>query len=130
MVGSSKVGDSIIHFEAFETIVENSPPERVSVGERSAGPAGWHRTNHPRLSPLGRGRNLAPARLRVRGPVAPIRPLTRFARCARKPPSPQRGEGLKGDWDEVITVMTVCQRSLQRHADQLLFVAEVNLAID
>src|SRR6185312_7861844 len=49
----------------------------------------------PRLSPLGRGRNLAPARLRVRGLVTRIQPLTRFARCAYKPPSPQRGEGQK-----------------------------------
>jgi len=57
----------------------------------------------PCLSPLGRGRHLAQARWRVRGLVAEIQPLTRFARFARKPPSPQRGEGLKGGWFGVST---------------------------
>src|SRR6185312_7299839 len=48
------------------------------------------------LSPLGRGRNLAPARLRVRGLGRRIEPLNRFVRWAGKPPSPQRGEGQEG----------------------------------
>src|SRR6185312_10571413 len=42
----------------------------------------------------------------VRGLVTRIRPLTRFARCARKPPSPRRGEGQIGGWHPSIELGT------------------------
>src|SRR6185437_7199516 len=63
------------------------------------------------LSPLGRGWFASVASKpgegfyrrierpgRCSGFVPATRPLTRFTRCAREPPSPQRGEGLRSGW--------------------------------
>ena len=39
-----------------------------------------------------------------------IQPLTRFARCARKPPSPQRGEGQSGWLPRCFAFLTTSTR--------------------
>ena len=89
------------------------PSERASIWCEVGRSAVRMTSSQPaqRLSPLGRGRNLAPARLRVRGLVSRIQPLTRLARCARQPPSPQRGEGQKGGRLHVIAVLNDSRRS-------------------